>query len=855
MNSPFRPRRFLPGILGADTVMPIDAPRAALANPGNGPIAGYTHAFDFYLTNFDWVTWHDYEWSNWIQVDALLNTAVGFLNIRGIWRPLTAYEAGDGVYDPEDIAKFYRALDDHTSGTDFVTDVAAGHWELVGELGPPVTTVFGRIGDVVATAGDYDAFYYTKAQVDASQAAQNAQIAGLQTGLGNVYTKSEAETRYVNVAGDTLTGLLTLSGNPTANLHAAPKQYVDAGDAAANANANTRVLKSGDTMTGMLLLPGTTPSNVNHATRKGYVDTQVATRAISAYGPPQPTTPSVGDLWFDTTPATYGTKMWNGTAWVDVAPGPVGGYVSRGGDTMTGTLTMSAGTPMIRFLETDAVSPAGQFALQGYGTGSFALVRYDGANWTTSVNIWRYIGSSGSFYIEAPLYLASGCDLTLNGGNIYSSGTITGINQIISRASTLASNNAYFYMQNPDGTERGALYGASNNGEVVLRNRAGTGTTKSYLQLNPDSTMLLGATAGIDTTGGVRINGNYIGTACLLLDAGYPSIQFYDNNMGSGYNRLAISGGNGWMRFATADATGALVTDLFSINPTNNAVRSYLPFFVVDSAFTLESSGPDIRFHESGQPAGKGFYRFIADAANFYLQSATEAAWTNRTSIFRYSDSTGALDVYVPIVGVQATFNNIRVGAGPVDNYIGNTTNAYIGFYTNAVTVNANVSYYFRDKDAATTVAAIYGLGTASPSGSCVITREKGDLRYTAASSRRYKTSIADADDAELVAAFDKLVLKSWIWGGEVPEADERYGTRGVGVIAEELATIFEPAVRSRWVQPPALPLNEDGTEPPEQPATEKIPDATDPNALIAMLVAKMRQLESELASLKEQRA
>lgn len=34
----------------------------------------------------------------------------------------------------------------------------------------------------------------------------------------------------VNRAGDTMTGALTLSGNPTAVLHAAPKQYVDVGD-------------------------------------------------------------------------------------------------------------------------------------------------------------------------------------------------------------------------------------------------------------------------------------------------------------------------------------------------------------------------------------------------------------------------------------------------------------------------------------------------------------------------------------------------------------------------------------------------------------------------------------------------
>ncbi len=44
---------------------------------------------------------------------------------------------------------------------------------------------------------------------------------------GDYFTKAESDARYVDVAGDTMTGLLTLSGAPTNNLHAATKQYVD----------------------------------------------------------------------------------------------------------------------------------------------------------------------------------------------------------------------------------------------------------------------------------------------------------------------------------------------------------------------------------------------------------------------------------------------------------------------------------------------------------------------------------------------------------------------------------------------------------------------------------------------------
>ena len=75
-------------------------------------------------------------------------------------------------------------------------------------------------------------------------------------------------------AGDTMTGPLTLSGAPTAALHAATKAYVDAVD-------NAKVDRAGDTMTGALTLPGA-PTATNHAATKGYVDTEVGTRVAKA---------------------------------------------------------------------------------------------------------------------------------------------------------------------------------------------------------------------------------------------------------------------------------------------------------------------------------------------------------------------------------------------------------------------------------------------------------------------------------------------------------------------------------------------------------------------------------------------
>ena len=45
--------------------------------------------------------------------------------------------------------------------------------------------------------------------------------------VANTYTQSAADAKFVDVAGDTMTGALTLPANPTSNLQAATKQYVD----------------------------------------------------------------------------------------------------------------------------------------------------------------------------------------------------------------------------------------------------------------------------------------------------------------------------------------------------------------------------------------------------------------------------------------------------------------------------------------------------------------------------------------------------------------------------------------------------------------------------------------------------
>jgi hypothetical protein len=73
---------------------------------------------------------------------------------------------------------------------------------------------------------------------------------------------------YVEVTGDAMTGFLSLNANPTAPMHAVPKQYSDAAVA-------LKVAKAGDTMTGALVLPGNAV-NALEAVPKQQLDAAIA---------------------------------------------------------------------------------------------------------------------------------------------------------------------------------------------------------------------------------------------------------------------------------------------------------------------------------------------------------------------------------------------------------------------------------------------------------------------------------------------------------------------------------------------------------------------------------------------------
>ena len=61
----------------------------------------------------------------------------------------------------------------------------------------------------------------------------------------SAYTTAEADAKFVDVAGDTMTGSLVLAANPTVALGAAPKQYVDAMVTVSTADASGTPARDG----------------------------------------------------------------------------------------------------------------------------------------------------------------------------------------------------------------------------------------------------------------------------------------------------------------------------------------------------------------------------------------------------------------------------------------------------------------------------------------------------------------------------------------------------------------------------------------------------------------------------------
>lgn len=210
-------------------------------------------------------------------------------------------------------------------------------------------------------------------------------------------------------AGGTMTGYITLNGDPSSALHAVSKQYVD----------NGFLAKAGGTMTGYITLHAA-PSSANHAATKAYVDnlvTNSVSGVSSVNGQSGAVTITAGSIGAAQTSHTHPLSSlqqsgaavgqivgWNGVAWVatnaptytittaqvqsvlsgqslSVGALSASSVASSGaisGTSITGTsITAGNGTPFTA--ATNKLTSTTDWALEAYSTASAGtmLVRND----------------------------------------------------------------------------------------------------------------------------------------------------------------------------------------------------------------------------------------------------------------------------------------------------------------------------------------------------------------------------------------------------------------------------------------------------------------------------------------------
>jgi len=157
---------------------------------------------------------------------------------------------------------------------------------------------------------DLQNLYVVQEWIDYASNSNSVSQEAIAQALAAVATANAALQR----SGGTMTGPIVLSGNPTAALQAAPKQYIDAADAVLQGQLDSKWNKSSETIDSTeAWLSQDDKVSTNKA-----ADTQFSTLV-------QPLTPAgtswpVGKTWLQND-ANKALSIWNGSAWLGVASG------------------------------------------------------------------------------------------------------------------------------------------------------------------------------------------------------------------------------------------------------------------------------------------------------------------------------------------------------------------------------------------------------------------------------------------------------------------------------------------------------------------------------------------------------
>lgn len=542
----------------------------------------YTPTFRLSLPLFDYEPWDGEVNGNFTLLDALVNTVVGVPGFSGLWLNSKPYSVGQVLVDGTE-GSLWKCLVPHTSTaapTTFTQDrlLHPTYWDLNRD------SATGSAEDAQASADD--AADQAQASADsaveaADQAAASASSAA--DAAASAATAVAQLNKSVLKAGDTMTGLLVLSGDPAAPLNPVTRQY----------GAAQYVSKFGSTMMGTLTLVGD-PNAAMDAATKQYVDMRTGSSLSDAPNDSKAYS-RYNSTWVEVVRKTGGTY----TGIVTLSGDPVGAldavtkqysdtklnttsgdarYLKLTGGTLSGALTLNYVSPSIVLNGTASgqdrilfgqTAGKNRWSLQlgngsaegGSNAGSdFFINRYNDAGTYIDgpLNINR---ATGNVSVPNSLYVTN----TVQGGYVYSTGDMraTGVvwsdgsagGRIISKGSN--SNPSVCVWDNGQGYAMGMFlaggtqlyFGSMDGGGGYTGNWFGRFDTSGNFWSRASTTCTwLHSTGDIQVDGWAYVNGN------LRTGGGLQTWNFYGNRVefgwdSSGYGefRVRFDGGNNFM--------------------------------------------------------------------------------------------------------------------------------------------------------------------------------------------------------------------------------------------------------------------------------------------------------------------
>lgn len=654
-----------------------------------------------------------------------------------------------------------------------------------------------------------------------THAANKAYVdAGDNTNAVAASTAQATADAALSRAGGTMTGFITLYANPTSNYHPATKLYVDTADginasaaASAQSTANAAVVRSGDTMTGLLTLSGAPTANL-HAATKLYVDAvgTVANAALARTGGTM-----TGKITLDGDPTSAlhaSTKQYVDQLRTDVGnnyqpldadltaiAGQTGtGFLKRTGSNTWGldTNTYLTGNQTVTVSGDATGSGATSIALTLSNSGVTAGTYNDSA---TSVRPFTVDGKGRVTGIETAV------TITPDWSNITSKPTTVsgyGITDAVKTTGSAMSGVLTFASSQPTATtaapnivlltdsvsSTSITTAATPNSVKTAYDRAAAslpyagGTMSGFLTLTADPTSALHAATKqyVDNSSAARLpytGGTLTGYLTLVGDptSSYHAAtkNYVDNGLGT---KLNLSG-------------GTLSGNLTIQNSTNQM------------AITLGSSGGYF-YADTGEAgwykASGGYVRWGVSNGNFRTNgtitadgalSAASASITNAISAGSITASSGSITNALSL-GSQSNPEH-AARKDYVDNGLSAKLNLTGGTISGSLTISSTADYItLQDTDGSTFYIHNNSniAGFLTPAGGWAFYTDTSGNFTASQNITAYSDERLKKDIETIIQPIDKL---KQIRG--VTYTRKETGERGLGVVAQEVQRVFPELV------------------------------------------------------------